>query len=100
MPLRGSNKGGQVRAIAYKARRKVTGNTHIQSILFSKKNFHNTAQVKRKLQEMEKHSKKIETKPTWNWIRARQENPKNFKTDTFRTIKLGTGIKAVIGKKK
>lgn len=37
---------------------------------------------------------------TDKYIRARQVEPNEFDTNTFRTIRLASGIKAIIGKKK
>ena len=37
---------------------------------------------------------------TENKIRARQAEPEQFKKDSFRTIRLASGVKAIVGMKK
>ena len=98
MPLRSNrNRMAQIRAIGFKSRNK---STKVQSLLFKKDKFHSKDQVRRKLREMEKSARKVETKRTWNYYRSRQVPPSKFDESSFRVIKLGDGIKAVIGKPK
>ena len=98
MPLKSSrNRMSQIRAIGFKSRNK---NTKVQSLLFKKDKFHSKDQVRAKLREMEKSPTKVETKRTWHYYRSRQIPPTKFDQSSFRVIKLGNGIKAVIGKPK
>lgn len=72
----------------------------IQSVLFRKKNFKSNSQVKKISKKHGWKASKVETKPTWNWRRVRQQSPSKFKKSTFRTISGGRGIKFVVGQRK
>ena len=67
--------------------------TKIQSVVFSKKNYN---QEGARLW-LERHGFRngLDVKP--GTIRARQKQPTEFRKDSFRSIKLGPGIGAVVG---
>lgn len=68
--------------------------TEIQTILFSRDDF-TVNSAKKWLRENDFKAVKVDT--TANYHRFRQKDPKKFKNDSFRTIKIADGIKAVIG---
>lgn len=70
--------------------------THIQSILVSKKAY----DLLEAIQWMKDHNKKHSVDISLSYYRFRQEDPDKFDEDTFKTIDLTKGIKAIIGKYK
>lgn len=68
--------------------------TEVQSIIFSKENF-TEREAKNWADRNDFKYGSVDEKE--NTFRLRQSNPMNFKEDSFRTIDLSKGVKAVIG---
>lgn len=71
--------------------------TEVQSLIFDKSKF-DEAKAKDWAKEHEMHAEKVDV--TEDSIRLRQKDPGDFMEDSFRTIDISDGIKAVIGKPK
>lgn len=72
--------------------------TTVQTLIFSKDNFESAASAKA---WAKKHKYKFgSVDETGKSYRLRQVDPNLFKKDSFRTITLAEGVKAVIGRKK
>ena len=70
----------------------------VQTLIFDKETFETAADAKKWAKDHDFRSDKVdETENSW---RLRQRNPNDFKEDSFRTISMGKGIKAVVGKLK
>lgn len=69
--------------------------TEIQTIILSKERFKNKMSARKWVRENELKYGKIDTKE--NTYRFRQQNPNAFTKNSFRTIELTNGVKAVIG---
>lgn len=72
------------------------GKTTIQTLIFPKSSF-TKAQAKKWAKD---HGHKVSLEETGSSYRARQFNPNTFQSGSLRTIDLGSGVKAVIGKPK
>lgn len=71
--------------------------TDTQSYIFLKEKFTKEQAVKWTSDHDKKYNNIEETADSW---RLRQVNPERFKPESFKTIKIEAGVKAVIGKLK
>lgn len=72
--------------------------THVQSIILSKSRFGSEAEARQWASRNGYKNQKVDE--TEDSFRLRQVEPEEFDADSFRTIEMTTGVKAVIGKKK